>query len=71
VTELTDNTEVVYTGYMYIYILKNKCATYLYMSRAMPKSAIFATLPGPFFVSRQFRAAMSLLAQDANMLFFR
>ena len=63
VTELTDKTEVLYTRYMYvyIYILQHKHVTYLYMSRAMPKSAIFATLPGPFFVSRQFRAAMSLL----------
>lgn len=32
----------------------------LYMSRAMPKSPILATLSGPGQVSRQFLAAMSL-----------
>lgn len=33
---------------------------YLYMSRAIPKSPILATLPGPRQVRRQFLAAISL-----------
>ena len=33
---------------------------HLYMSLAIPKSAIFATLSGPLLVNRQFRAAISL-----------
>lgn len=37
--------------------------TDLYMSRAMPKSPILATLSGPGQVSRQFLAAMSLEKQ--------
>ena len=37
------------------------------MSLAIPKSAILATLPGPFFVNRQFLAAMSLHNKYAKL----